>query len=114
MRPLETVSENLRRLTNQSNFGVPLTEHCQTTNWIKQFTLCPRCKVRYCSEDCRMEALKKYHKVACMCEFREDQTHPINMLNETWKLVNVTVFFFFYKTHTSFAGKCIILQRRVR
>uniref|UniRef100_A0A1A9WRS9 Protein-lysine N-trimethyltransferase SMYD5 n=1 Tax=Glossina brevipalpis TaxID=37001 RepID=A0A1A9WRS9_9MUSC len=85
LRPLETVIENIRRLANQSNLAVPLTEYDPTAQWSKQFTCCPKCKVRYCSEDCRIEALKRYHRVACLGSYRNDESHPINKLNEIWK-----------------------------
>lgn len=87
MRPLETVLENVRRLANQPALVLPLMEHDPTAAWLEQFTQCPQCKVRYCSEDCRMEALKKYHKVGCMGAFRKDDSHPINVLNDIWKQV---------------------------
>lgn len=77
--------ENVRRLANDQSVTVPLIEHDPTAAWLPQFTQCPRCKVRYCSEDCLVEAQKKYHRVACMGAFRADDTHPINILNETWK-----------------------------
>ncbi|EDW85184.1 uncharacterized protein Dwil_GK12748 [Drosophila willistoni] len=85
MRPLETVLENVRRLASDPKVEVPLLQHDPTASWVNQFTQCPRCKVRYCSEDCLMEAQKRYHRVACMGAFRADDTHPINVLNETWK-----------------------------
>ncbi|XP_037812103.1 SET and MYND domain-containing protein 5 [Lucilia sericata] len=85
MRPLETVTENVRRLASKPALVVPLLEHDPTKQWLEQFCCCPKCKVRYCSEDCRMEALKKYHRVACMGSFRTDDSHPINRLNEIWK-----------------------------
>ncbi|XP_067642634.1 histone-lysine N-trimethyltransferase SMYD5 [Eurosta solidaginis] len=85
MRPLETVTLNVRRLANNNALVVPLLEHDLTKPWIEQFTQCTRCKVRYCSEDCRIEALNKYHRIACMGAFHADDTHPINVLNEIWK-----------------------------
>ncbi|XP_030571930.1 SET and MYND domain-containing protein 5 [Drosophila novamexicana] len=85
MRPLETLLENVRRLANNQAVMVPLVEHDPTAAWFSQFTQCARCKVRYCSEDCLVEAQKRYHRVACMGAFRADDTHPINVLNETWK-----------------------------
>ncbi|XP_061393636.1 histone-lysine N-trimethyltransferase SMYD5 [Musca vetustissima] len=85
MRPLETVTENVRRLASNQTLVVPLTEHDPTKQWLEQFTVCPNCKIRYCSEDCRVEALKKYHRVGCMGNFRQDDSHPINRLNEIWK-----------------------------
>ncbi|XP_034116092.1 histone-lysine N-trimethyltransferase SMYD5 [Drosophila albomicans] len=85
MRPLETLVENVRRLANNNAIVVPLVEHDPTAVWVPQFTQCQRCKVRYCSEDCLVYAKNKYHQVACMGAFRSDDTHPINVLNETWK-----------------------------
>ncbi|KAL7723668.1 hypothetical protein ACLKA6_007998 [Drosophila palustris] len=85
MRPLETLVENVRRLANNNAVVVPLVEHDPTAAWLPQFTQCARCKVRYCSEDCLVEAQKRYHRVSCMGAFRADDTHPINVLNETWK-----------------------------
>ncbi|KAH8288896.1 hypothetical protein KR054_011632 [Drosophila jambulina] len=85
MRPLETVLENVRRLASDPKVEVPLLQHDPTAAWVAQFTQCPRCKVNYCSEDCRMEADKRYHREGCMGAFRTDDTHPINVLNETWK-----------------------------
>ena len=85
MRPLETVTENVRRLANQPALVIPLVEHDPTKQWLEQFCCCTRCKVRYCSEDCRIEAFKKYHRVACMGNYRTDDSHPINRLNEIWK-----------------------------
>ncbi|XP_055924091.1 histone-lysine N-trimethyltransferase SMYD5 [Eupeodes corollae] len=85
MRPLETTLENVRRLSNNSALVIPFPEHCPTINWLPQFTFCQKCKLRYCSEDCRMEAFKKYHKVACMGPFVGDDTHPINVLKDIWK-----------------------------
>jgi len=72
-------------LASDPQVDVPLLQHDPTAQWVAQFTQCPRCKVRYCSEDCLMEAQKRYHRVACMGGFRSDDTHPINVLNETWK-----------------------------
>lgn len=85
MRPLETTIKNVRRLTNNSTIEIPFPEHCPTKNWLQQFTSCPQCGVQYCSEDCRIEAFKKYHSIGCMAAYKSDDTHPINVLNETWK-----------------------------
>lgn len=85
MRPLETITENIRRLANQPALAVPLTEYDPTAQWLKQFTSCSKCRVRYCSEECRIEALKRYHRIACLGSYRNDNSHPINKLNEIWK-----------------------------
>lgn len=85
MRPLETSERNVQRLANDPSITLPLPEYCPTQQWMEQFTQCPQCGIRYCSEDCRIEANKKYHTVACMGNRRYDETHPINILNEKWK-----------------------------
>ncbi|KAH8416253.1 hypothetical protein KR009_010746, partial [Drosophila setifemur] len=85
MRPLETVQENVRRLASDPHVEVPLPQYDPTTAWAAQFTQCERCEVSYCSEDCLMEAQKRYHRVCCLGQFRLDDTHPINRLIETWK-----------------------------
>lgn len=85
MRPLETAEINVKRLTNDPTVTLPLPQYCPTKEWLQQFTLCSQCGVKYCSEECRIEALKKYHAVACMGVHREDDTHPINILNDKWK-----------------------------
>uniref|UniRef100_A0A0K8TT51 Protein-lysine N-trimethyltransferase SMYD5 n=1 Tax=Tabanus bromius TaxID=304241 RepID=A0A0K8TT51_TABBR len=85
MRPLETTEQNVRRLANDPTIRLPFPEHCPTKEWVSQMVTCSRCGVSYCSEDCRHEALQKYHKVACMGVFQDDMTHPINILNEKWK-----------------------------
>ena len=86
MRPLESTEENVRRLANDSSITLPYPECCPTRNWITQFTECPLCGVRYCCQDCQVEAFKKYHQTCCMGVFRNDDCHPINILNETWRL----------------------------
>ncbi|KAL9899611.1 adipocyte plasma membrane-associated protein Hemomucin-like [Glossina fuscipes fuscipes] len=85
MRPLETITENIRRLANQSGLEVPSTLYNPTAQWLKQFTSSSKCRVRYCSEECRIEALKRYHRIACLGSYRNDNSHPINKLNEIWK-----------------------------
>ncbi|KAH8421196.1 hypothetical protein KR009_006024, partial [Drosophila setifemur] len=60
MRPLETVQENVRRLASDPHVEVPLPQYDPTTARAAQFTQCERCEVRYCSEDCLMEAQKRY------------------------------------------------------
>lgn len=59
MRPLETVIENIRRLASNPTLVFPLLEHYPTKQWLKNFCCCPKCRVRYCSDDCR--SLKEIH-----------------------------------------------------
>lgn len=84
MRPLETVEENVRRLANDKTVSVPLQEHDPTKPWMDQFCMCVQCGVKYCSQDCQVDSWKKYHSAACMGNFRQDDTHPINVLNDAW------------------------------
>lgn len=85
MRPLETTEQNVRRLASDQTISVPFQEHDPTKQWLDQFCVCVQCGTKYCSEDCRVDALKKYHTVACMGNFRQDDSHPINILNDSWK-----------------------------
>jgi len=88
MRPLETAEQNVRRLTNISSITLPYPEMCPTKEWKDQFVECSECSVRYCSEDCKVEAFKKYHASACLGAFKNDDTHPVNVLNEIWKKIH--------------------------
>lgn len=85
MRPLETAEENIRRLSNDQTINLPFPDCCPTKQWKQQFSSCQHCGVQYCSEDCKIEALNKYHTIACMGVYKDDTTHPINILNEKWK-----------------------------
>ncbi|XP_055387670.1 histone-lysine N-trimethyltransferase SMYD5 isoform X2 [Condylostylus longicornis] len=85
MRPLETAQENVRRLSNNNTIVLPYPEHCPTKEWKDQFVECTECQIQYCSEDCRVEAFRKYHMTCCLGAFKDDDTHPVNILNETWK-----------------------------
>lgn len=85
MRPLETAQLNVQRLTNDPSIVLPLPEHCPTKEWLPHITFCPQCGVKYCSEECRVESLKKYHTVCCLGVRKNDETHPINILNDKWK-----------------------------
>ncbi|XP_037947931.1 SET and MYND domain-containing protein 5 [Teleopsis dalmanni] len=85
MRPLETITENVHRLANNPLVHVPMQEQDPTLHWINQFTECKFCKTRYCCEDCRIDAYNKYHRFMCLGKFVDDDSHPINILNDTWK-----------------------------
>jgi len=43
--PLETVTENIIRLTNAAITEVPFEEYCPATNKIHDFVQCESCKV---------------------------------------------------------------------
>lgn len=85
MRPLETAEQNVRRLASDQSISVPLQEHDPIKRLVDQFCVCVQCGVKYCSETCLADASKKYHQVACMGTFRQDDSHPINILNDAWK-----------------------------
>jgi len=85
MRPLETIQENIHRLANDPTLQVPLQQHDPTKHWIENFTFCPRCNIRYCSEDCLREAYAKYHRAGCLKVDRNNENHPVNVLNSIWK-----------------------------
>lgn len=83
MKPLETAEENVRRLANDKSLTIPLQEHDPNKN--VSIRICVQCGVKYCNEECRVTALEKYHLTACMGNYRQDDSHPINILNDTWK-----------------------------
>ena len=39
----------------------------------------------YCSEACRDTAWRQYHKTLCTRSFTRDASHPLVILQETWK-----------------------------
>ncbi|XP_054264416.1 histone-lysine N-trimethyltransferase SMYD5 [Macrosteles quadrilineatus] len=77
MRPLESVEENVRRLTSR-HIGLPHPE-CDPTDKSRHVS-CPSCGVKYCSNSCQNLASQQYHRVLCY-----GPDHPINSLIDTWK-----------------------------
>lgn len=55
---------------------------------MNNFISCPDCKIRYCSENCRLEAYNKYHATLCLKLNLHNQDHPLNQLNEAWKTLH--------------------------
>jgi len=83
LRSLETAEEMAQRLTGQPGLSLPFPECCSVDP--SQFSACPQCQVLYCSETCRQLAWDQYHQVLCMGPSREDPTHPLAQLAETWR-----------------------------
>lgn len=65
MRPLETAEANAQRLANDKTLKLPYPGCCITLPWLEIHTTCPECGAKYCSEECRTEALSKHHTVIC-------------------------------------------------
>ena len=59
MSPLENAEENARRLSGKRDIILPYPECCETK---KEFiTECEACGVKYCSNECKSEALQRYN-----------------------------------------------------
>ncbi|XP_037092916.1 SET and MYND domain-containing protein 5-like [Pollicipes pollicipes] len=100
MRPLETAEENARRLTGNNALTLPHPECCGTK---KEFVVeCPTCDASYCCEACRDAAWSQYHKTLCTRSFTRDASHPLVILQETWK-----------KMHYPPETACIMLVARM-
>lgn len=83
--PLETAEHNIRRLAANNSIALPYLE-CDITQEVAfTQTACPECKVKYCNENCLMEAEEKYHKSLCLGNEVGNLNHPLNALNELWK-----------------------------
>lgn len=85
MLPLETAEENARRLTGKSDLILPYGECCETKK--EQTTECPACGIKYCSTECLNEAYQKYHQTLCLQSRDSNESHPLNLLKETWKQI---------------------------
>lgn len=58
LRPLETAEDNVRRLTNNPSIVLPFPDCCETkTDAIVE---CEFCGVKFCSANCRDDALQRY------------------------------------------------------
>jgi len=100
MKPLETAEENARRLTGNNALTLPYPECCQTDK--VGMVECPCCDASYCGESCRESAWEQYHKTLCTRSFTRDPSHPLVILQETWKQMH-------YPPETS----CIMLIARM-
>ncbi|KAI4487400.1 hypothetical protein M0804_005549 [Polistes exclamans] len=83
LKPLETAEENARRLTSKPDIILPHMECCETKKNL--ITECSACGIKYCSNECKNEAIERYHKVLCLQSRDKNDDHPLLQLNETWK-----------------------------
>lgn len=51
-------------------------------------TECPHCAVKYCTEDCRIDAAQKYHFSLCLKEKHNQLEHPVNQLTDAWRKIH--------------------------
>ncbi|XP_060103236.1 histone-lysine N-trimethyltransferase SMYD5 [Heteronotia binoei] len=84
LRALETAEENAQRLLGRFQ-ALPHPEQCGIHKDLHQ--ICPSCQVVYCSPECRQAAWDQYHQVLCLGPSREDPNHPLNKLQEAWRVV---------------------------
>uniref|UniRef100_A0AAR2IME9 Protein-lysine N-trimethyltransferase SMYD5 n=1 Tax=Pygocentrus nattereri TaxID=42514 RepID=A0AAR2IME9_PYGNA len=84
LRALETAEENARRLCGLPGLSLPYPELCKVRPELHQ--ACPHCQVMYCSSECKRAAWEQYHRVLCLGPSREDPDHPINKLQDAWRL----------------------------
>ncbi|XP_065219217.1 histone-lysine N-trimethyltransferase SMYD5 [Planococcus citri] len=82
MRPLESVDENIARLTADQVVEVPFLEYNSTVK--ADHRKCPNCEELYCSEVCLANAYKQYHQFLC---YRNSEDEPFFQLVERWKLM---------------------------
>ncbi|XP_018425639.1 PREDICTED: SET and MYND domain-containing protein 5 [Nanorana parkeri] len=83
LRSLETAEENAKRLSGNVHVSLPYPELCSIQNGLHQ--QCPDCQVSYCSAECLKAAKEQYHKVLCLGSARDNQSHPLNKLEEAWR-----------------------------
>ncbi|XP_059622559.1 histone-lysine N-trimethyltransferase SMYD5 [Phlebotomus argentipes] len=79
LRPLETAEQCARRLANDSSITLPYPEQCGVLRTRERQRKCEECGILYCSEECRLEAFKKYHET--LCRLRA----PLEGLLEIWR-----------------------------
>lgn len=84
MRPLETAEANAQRLANDRSLTLPYADCCITVPWLDKHTKCAECGAKYCSEECRTNALAKYHAYICKINLPTNN-QPISELVEVWK-----------------------------
>ncbi|BET01913.1 SET and MYND domain-containing protein [Nesidiocoris tenuis] len=81
MRPMETVVENFRRLSNNGSAVLPYPELCRTDK--SKHTACESCRVGYCSERCKQIAEQQYHHMLCQAKLP-----GLVRLVECWKQIH--------------------------
>uniref|UniRef100_A0A0A9WCY4 SET and MYND domain-containing protein 5 n=2 Tax=Lygus hesperus TaxID=30085 RepID=A0A0A9WCY4_LYGHE len=78
LKPMESVEENVRRLTANASVVVPFPELCVTAKSNQVF--CESCGVGFCSEGCKTLAEQQYHSLLC-----PGKLPAMVHLVETWK-----------------------------
>lgn len=63
---------------------MPHPDCCITVPVLERFTKCSDCGAKYCSEECRTEALNKYHSFLCKINL-PGTGQPLSELIEIWK-----------------------------
>ena len=48
-------------------------------------------QARYCSEECRESAWDQYHRTLCLGQNKGDPSHPLEQLQEAWRLLQSSV-----------------------
>lgn len=81
LRPLETAETNAQRLANDRSITLPFPQCCPTVPFLEKHTKCTDCGAKYCSEECRTEALNKYHGYTCSLS----KNGSFSELIESWK-----------------------------
>lgn len=76
---METAEECARRLASDATINLPFPEHCSIFKNRDKQVKCNACGAIYCSENCRIEALQKYHETLCKLKT------PLEGLVEIWR-----------------------------
>ena len=61
---------------------------CPTIPHVNNHTSCLKCGVKYCSNECLIEASNKYHTYLCLGNDVNNLQHPLNKLIEMWKKIH--------------------------
>lgn len=83
MLPLETAEQNVRRLAYDPTVVLPFSKEADPSLKVQGAIVeCPETKFKFCSEECKSEALKKYHNLVG-CHLMPGQA--LDFVNEIWK-----------------------------
>lgn len=82
MLPLETAEQNVRRLAFNPAVVLPFPEADASLKVQAAIVECPETKFKFCSEACKAEAEKKYHKLVG-AHLMPGQA--LDYVNEIWK-----------------------------
>ena len=95
MKPIETAQENIDRLTERKfRLTLPFSSQCCPTTLAgnnnnnnnettkNQHCQCKRCKVDYCSVECKDQAFNMYHRTLCANE-------RLGLLMDFWRQIHL-------------------------